>query len=290
MSEWTRIPERYRVPVEEGTGGSLEELTYTFEGLKRRALVRLPRAYREEPDRRFPVCFLMHGGGGSEDEFFGGLEKKSPLAHMLDRMTEEGVIRPLIVVTPTFYRPAEGNDPAKTHAGDAMALTETYWRELNGALIPAVDAAFRTEADRNSRAFGGFSMGAEATWSVLCRGGTSVRYYIPMSGDFWAVSVKGGKDHTAETCDRLIEGIRENGLTAADYEIFAATGTEDIAYEAMKPMVEELLTRAPWFSDGDCGGNLIWKVSPGWHAYEWCWDYLMLALTRFFPADADAER
>ena len=274
MSEWKRIPERYRQPVEEGEGGTVSEFFYPDGGIMRRALVYLPRAYREDPERRFPVCYLMHGGGGSEDEFFGGLEKKSPLAPMLDRMTEEGLIRPLIVVTPTFYRPAGGDDPARTHAGDAMFLTENFWRELNGSLIPAADRTYRTEADRDSRAFGGFSMGAEATWSVLCYGGTSVRHYLPMSGDFWAVSVKGGKDHTAETCDRLIDGLKKNGLTAEDY-----------AYEAMKPMTEELLTRAPWFSDGDRGGNLTWRVSPGWHAYEWCWDYIMLALPRFFPGE-----
>ena len=201
---------------------------------------------------------------------------------MLDRMTEEGLIRPLIAVTPTFYRPAaEGDDPAKTHAGAAMELTENFWRELNESLIPAVDTAFRTEADRNSRAFGGFSMGAEATWSVLCYGGTSVRYYLPMSGDFWAAAVKGGKDRTAETCDLLIDGIRKNGLSPSDYEVFAATGTEDIAFEAMQPMAEELLTRAPWFTED----NLTWRVSPGWHAYKWCWDYIMLALPRFFPGE-----
>ena len=73
-TEWTRIPERYRFPVEDGRGGTVEEFFYADSGVKRRALVYLPRAYREEPERRFPVCFLMHGGGGSEDEFFGGLE------------------------------------------------------------------------------------------------------------------------------------------------------------------------------------------------------------------------
>ena len=286
MSEWKRIPGRYREPAEPEKSGTLREFAYTDRGTPRRALVFLPNGYEEEGERRYPVLFLMHGGGGNEEEFFGGLNAKTPLKPMLDRMIGEGLVRPLIVVTPTFNRPADegvNSDAVRAHAGDAAALTAVFWRELEESLIPAVDAAFRTEGNRDFRAFGGFSMGAEATWSVLCRGGAAVRYYLPMSGDFWAVSVKGGKDHTAETCDRIIDGIRERGLSPEDYRVFAVTGEQDIAYEAMKPMTEELLSRAPWFRSADEGGNLTWRVSPGWHAYEWCWDYIALALPEFFP-------
>ena len=288
-SGWKRIPEEYLVPTEPEKGGTIQAFGYRDRGLERRALVYLPRAYREDPALRCPVVYLMHGGGGGEEEFFGGLEGRTPLKPLLDRMIGDGRIRPLIVVTPTFTRPAEdGVDPerVRVHAGDAAALTAVFWRELGESLIPAADEAFRTIPDRSARAFGGFSMGAEAAWSVLCRGGQTVKYYLPMSGDFWAVSVKGGKDHTNETCDALIDGIRKNGLSPDDYRVYAATGTEDIAYEAMRPMVEELLRRSPWFRDADaeCGGNLTWRVSPGWHAYDWCWEYIYRALPEFFPA------
>ena len=77
------------------------------------------------------------------EEFFGGTEARSPLKHMLDRMIDEGLVRPLIVVTPTFNRPAEdGADPdtARVHAGDAAALTavpQTPTRTPPGARSPA---------------------------------------------------------------------------------------------------------------------------------------------------------
>ena len=277
----TRIPERYRIPRE--GGGTLEEFHYEYGGEKKRALVYLPEAAGSDPGRRFPTLTLFHGGGDSEDSFFGGLEGASPFKPMLDCMIAEGTVAPVIVAAPTYYhRDTEG---AKKHAGDAMLLTEAFHREVNEALFPALDAAYPTIPDRDCRAVGGFSMGAEATWSMLAWGGQNVRYYLPMSGDFWAVAVKGGLDFTSETCDRLIEGIRTSGLRPSDYEVFAATGTEDIAYPAMRPMVEELLTRAPWFTPAEDGGNLAWAVSPGWHGYEWCWDYLAMALPRFFPPE-----
>ena len=287
-SEWKRIPERYRVPVPAEDAGEVTEFFYKDGATDRRALVYLPRGYARDTETRYPVFYLMHGGGGCEKDFFVRFAEKEPVKNMLDHMITEGVLRPLIVVTPTFYRPVEGdNDPAKVHAGDAKALTESFWRELNDSLIPSVDAAFRTEASRDARAFGGFSMGAEATWSVLCWGGRAVRYYLPMSGDFWGSALRGGADRTAETCDFLIEGIRSSSLSPEDYEVFAATGTNDIAYDAMRPMVEELLTRSPWFSDADNGGNLTWRVSPGWHSGEWCLDYMWMALPRFFPGEKE---
>ena len=276
-----RIPERYRIPREDG--GTISEFYYPHMGETKRALVYLPHEAFSDPARRFPTLTLFHGGGNSEDSFFGGIECASPLKSLLDCMIAEGSCAPVIVVTPTYYRHDTVN--ALTHAGDAMSLTEMFHRELNEALIPAVDAAYPTISDRDHRAVGGFSMGSEATWSTLAWGGKNVRYYLPMSGDFWAVSVKGGLDHTSETCDRLIEGIRESGLSPSDYEIYAATGVQDIAYPAMRPMVEELLTRAPWFTPAEEGGNLAWAVSEGWHDYEWCWDYIAAALPRFFPAE-----
>ena len=182
MMTTTRIPERYRIPREDG--GTLEEFTYDYEGEKKRALVYLPREARSDPGRRFPTLTLFHGGGDSEDSFFGGQEAASPFKPMLDCMIAEGTIAPLIVVTPTYYHRDPGS--ARTHAGDAMQLTETFHREVNEALIPAIDAAYPTITDRNARAAGGFSMGAEATWSALAWGGQNIRYYLPMSGDFWA--------------------------------------------------------------------------------------------------------
>ena len=281
-----RIPERYRIPLETEDGGDLLEFRYSHGGTEKRALVYRPAAAKNCGERKFPAVYLFHGGGDSEESFFGSPAKspaeRTPLVPMLDRMIAEGILAPCFVVTPTYYGSDPGN--ARVHAGDAAKLTGEFWRELNSSLIPAVDAAFPTVRDRDFRAAGGFSMGAEATWNVLAKGAETVRYYLPMSGDFWAVEVKGGATHPAETSDALIDGIKKQGLGPGDYEIFAATGTGDIAWDAMSAMVNELLGRRPWFSPSEDGGNLSWCVSEGWHAYEWCWDYIAAALPKFFPA------
>ncbi len=278
MIESKKTPAEYLSPA--SAAGELRELFYEFEGERKRALAYLPAAAKEDPARRFPTVYLCHGGGGSEDDFFGGVEGKSGLTHVLDHLIGDGVLAPVLVVTPTYYR--RGTENALVHAGAAMHLTEVFHREFISALIPAVEAALPAIPDRDHRAFGGFSMGAEATWSTLAWGGRAARYYLPMSGDFWAVAVKGGADFTSETCCRLIEGMREGGMKPGDCFVFAATGTHDIAYPAMRPMVEELLKRAPWFGPG----NLIWCVSDGWHAYDWCRDYIAQALPVFFPGNA----
>ena len=274
-----KTPQRYSFPME--NGGRITEFFYEYEGERKRALVYLPRAVDLEPDERFPVFTLCHGGGGSENDFLGGIEGKTTLKSVFDHLIAEEILAPTIVVTPTYAR--RNSEDARFQLDAAQSLTERFWKEWKNALIPAVDAAFPTIADRDGRAFGGFSMGAEATWSALAWGGDAARYYLPMSGDFWVVSIKGGADHTSETCDRLIAAMEQNGLKPGDCEVFAATGTNDIAYSAMRPMVEELFTRAPWFGDVEKGGNLCWCVSDGAHSYEWCVDYMAQGLPRFFP-------
>ena len=278
MIESERVPAEMLAPT--SPAGEIRELFYEFEGERKRALVYLPAAAKASPEKRFPTVCLCHGGGGSEDDFFGGVEGKSGLTHVLDNLINEGKLSPVLVVTPTYYH--RGTENALVHAGAAMTLTETFYREFEAAVIPAVEAAFPAIPDRDHRVVGGFSMGAEATWSTLAYGGRAARYYLPMSGDFWAVAVKGGENHTDETCCVLIEAMEKAGLEPGSFTVFAATGMHDIAYPAMRPMVEELLRRAPWFTPE----NLIWCVSDGWHAYDWCRDYIAQALPVFFPGKA----
>ena len=106
-----RMPERYRIPLETGDGGDLLEFRYSHGGAEKRALVYRPAAAKNCGERKFPAVYLFHGGGDSEESFFGSPAKspaeRTPLVPMLDRMIAEGILAPCFVVTPTYY----GSDP-----------------------------------------------------------------------------------------------------------------------------------------------------------------------------------
>ena len=64
----------------------------------RHALVYVPGAAGKES--RYPVIYLIHGGGNNPEAFFG---EKQELENLLDHMIANQDIPPVIVVAPTYY-------------------------------------------------------------------------------------------------------------------------------------------------------------------------------------------
>lgn len=271
-----RIPKEYRQPS--ARAGKIEELVYTavIDGkeYQKHALVYLPFGYDTSPERRYPVFTLMHGGGGSHRDFLAGSD---PLPYVLDHLIEEEILAPLIVVTPSYYH--EGTENAFHDIGKCVLLTEIFHEEYRNALIPAIDRNYRTIPSREGRAFGGFSMGSEATWSTLAFAADCAKYYLPMSGDWWFLTTKGGESRTEDTCKAFLEQFGNCGVRPEDCFIFAATGTNDIAYPAMDPMVHRLMDMSGGFDKN----SLVYCLSDGFHSGEYCLDYMAQGLPMFYP-------
>lgn len=87
-------------------------------------------------------------------------------------MIENGDIKPMILVTPTFDR-----NNASTSLEDSVSEIKVFREELVNELIPAVEGKYHTYADstdaagltasRDHRAFAGFSLGATVAWDVF---------------------------------------------------------------------------------------------------------------------------
>jgi len=281
------LPGSMRQPC--ASPGRLTEMFYQTESyddqhrpLHKRALVYLPCGYDESPEQHYPVLYMMHGGGGDENEVFGGLEGRSGFKAMLDNAIASGHVAPMIVIAPTYT--VEGFEAARRSIDVAVLLTHRFPTELTRDLIPAVDAAFRTLPDRRQRAFSGFSMGGETTWSVLANASREIWCCAPLSGDYWIKGLKGGKDFPAETAAALVEQLHTSGAAPEDVRVLAFTGDKDIAFEALQPMVEALAdTDFFTLADQPDGGNLTWCLKEnGWHTYDDCWEYLFLALPHLF--------
>lgn len=107
-------------------------------------LVFLPPGYDNEPVRRYPVLYMLHGMGGSYTEWYGyGLFEAAA------RLMTGKEIPPFIIVLP------QGDfDYWVDHAGGLP-----WGRYTAEEVVTEVDSRFRTLADRRSRAIGGHSMG-----------------------------------------------------------------------------------------------------------------------------------
>ena len=285
--EFNDVPREYLRKCE--TGGTLTKITYASNSydtknleLQKEALVYLPYGY-DTDTKDYNVFYYMHGGGDNAEGFFGGVEGKTSLKNILDNMIANGDIEPLIVVTPTFYY--EGTTEALTSVTAAAKLTQNFHHEFVNDLIPAIEGQFRAKSGREHRAFGGFSVGSEATWNIFAKCLKEVKYFLPMSGDCWAITVQGGNSRTKETVQYLIDAVKNSGVARNDYAVFACTGDKDIAYDAMNKMLTEMKKHPEYFDFATdfTGGNFVYCLAPGGvHANDYNSKYVFNALPHFF--------
>lgn len=108
--------------------------------------VHLPPCYDEEPDRRYPVLYLIHGQSYTDDQW-----ERLGAGREADRLAAAGEVAPFIIVMP---RDRDWAPPNVDGFGEAVIEV----------LMPYIENNYRTLNDRQNRAIGGLSRGAG--WAV----------------------------------------------------------------------------------------------------------------------------
>lgn len=107
----------------------------------------LPAGY-EDGDDEYATIYLLHGRGDT-------MAAWQQVSADLDRLIADGDVPPLIAVMPDAPWSDRGNWYVDSlHTGGAAVETA-----ITHDLVAHVDATYRTVADRNARAVGGYSMG-----------------------------------------------------------------------------------------------------------------------------------
>lgn len=134
----------------------------------RRIFVYTPPGYDENPEERFPVLYLQHGGG--EDE--RGWPVQGRVRHIMDNLIAEKKAKPMIVVMGNGYarKPGEAPPPPRPPGGgpppDFSRMFGALEEVIVNDLIPLIDRTYRTKADREHRALAGLSMGGMQTFVI----------------------------------------------------------------------------------------------------------------------------
>ena len=99
------LPSSYERPS--GEPGHVEEISYKttlIDGsgrvVDKNAMVYLPYGY--DKSRKYDIFYLNHGYGASNTTFLGTPNSPHAFKHILDNMIQNGDIKPIIVVTPTY--------------------------------------------------------------------------------------------------------------------------------------------------------------------------------------------
>ena len=133
--------------------GKLETVEYDSAtvGAKRKARVYTPPGYTK--DKKYPVLYLLHGIGGDENEWpRGGVPNV-----ILDNLYADKKAVPMIVVMPNGR--ASKDVTAKSGFGQQGPAFAAFEKDLLKDLIPFVEKNYSVNADRESRALAGLSMG-----------------------------------------------------------------------------------------------------------------------------------
>jgi enterochelin esterase-like enzyme len=152
-------PAGFDKPRPGAPSGRVETLSYdsSVTGTKREANVYLPHGY--SADRKYPVLYLLHGLGGNQHEWTGYIHADT----IMNNLLADGKAVPMIVVMPNGRALADDRPPKEIYSPEHAAGFAKFERDLLDCLIPAVEAKYSVQSDREHRALAGLSMGGGQT-------------------------------------------------------------------------------------------------------------------------------
>jgi endo-1,4-beta-xylanase len=175
--------------------------------------VYLPPGYEQGSDR-YPVIYFLHGAGGNENSDAGGF------AGLVAGQIAQKKIKPVICVFPN------GGMSGYRDNAETKIMVETM---IVKELIPLIDKAYRTKANRDGRVLSGFSMG----------GGGAVRLALKFPELFsaagsWAgaLAMRGPLPSEA--------GVENLTKTVGKVRLLLIVGEKDFTINGHKPLVENL--------------------------------------------------
>ncbi|HWW83865.1 MAG TPA: alpha/beta hydrolase-fold protein, partial [Vicinamibacterales bacterium] len=284
-SEWWDFKE-----VPHGTVQAVWYPSPTLKLANRRMMVYTPPGY-EASTQKYPVLYLLHGGGGDEDAWLG----MGRANIIMDNLIAAGKAKPMIVVMPNGNAvqsvsqgfgfgptparqtvqappppPVQAEQAAAGRAGvpggrggTPQPYAGSYPESLIKDVIPFVEKRFRVLASKDDRAIAGLSMG----------GGHTIAATNNNPGMFAYIGVfSSGPQVVDETFEKQIEAVKSGGVKF----YWLGAGTTDMARERTVSL-SELVKKD--------GFNTTYREIPGRH-YWFLWrDFLVhYAQIAFVPS------
>jgi enterochelin esterase-like enzyme len=185
----------------------------------RRFYIYTPAGYDSNVNEKYPVLYLLHGGG--EDERGWATQGRTDL--ILDNLIAEKKAKPMLVIMP------DGNVDLPGFGEDNLKLFEA---ELKQCVIPFVEKNYRAETDSKNRALAGLSMGGIQT---LYAGINNIQLF-----SYLGVFSSGWLPMQKSISDAQYAFMKNNAaMINSNLKLFwiAMGGKEDIAYKNCQTML-----------------------------------------------------
>lgn len=207
----------------------------------KRFFIYTPAGYDENSATKYPVLYLMHGGG--EDERGWGEQGKTDL--IMDNLLAAKKATPMLIVM------VDGNAPGVGMGGSYYDL---FRSEMKNCVIPFVEKHYKADSNSNKRALAGLSMGGLQTLNA----GIMDSNLFPYMGVF-----SSGWHQTENNTNADFEYLKKNVETFKSNNKLlwiAMGGKEDIAYKNCQNMLTKLDGVGVKYTYTEYPGGHTWPV------------------------------
>jgi enterochelin esterase-like enzyme len=211
----------------------------------RQFYVYTPAGYEINSNEKYPVLYILHGGG--EDERGWAAQGKTDL--ILDNLIAEKKAKPMIIVMP------DGNTNTD-FAGFGERTLRMFEAELKRCVIPFVEKNYCVETDSKNRALAGLSMGGIQTLYVGLNN-NDLFSYLGIFSSGWILPMQSKlADAQYDFMQKNIDKIKSN----LKLIWIGIGGKEDIAYNNCQTMRSKLDEMKIKYEYDDYPGGHAWPV------------------------------
>ena len=203
----------------------------------------VPPGYDTNLNRKYPVLYILHGGG--EDERGWATQGKADL--ILDNLIAEKKAEPMLVVMP------DGNVDVSGLGENSLKMFEA---ELRQCILPFVEKTYRAESDAKNRALAGLSMGGLQTLYTGVRHTDQFAYLAVLSSGWILPAQSSIADAQYELMKKNAELINTN---VKQFWI-SMGGKEDIAYRNCQTMLSKFDELKIKYTYSEYPGGHAWPV------------------------------
>lgn len=239
--------------------GNLEQVWYhsAENDMTRRLYVYTPHGYNPKNTKvKYPVLYLLHGGGGDEDAW----STLGRTCQILDNLIASGKATPMLVVMP--------NGNPSQYAAQTLGIPENKntkqynsgfdnYSSLTADIIPFIESRYNVITNRKGRAVAGLSMGGGQSFYIGFRNVDKFSAVGVFASGLIGSTAIGGEPFDAE---KQIPGMLSQPEKFNKFDvIYLSCGEQDNRINGMKEFKSVL--------DAKGYKGVVWEQWPGGH--EW---------------------